>query len=251
MTAALSHRLFVAQGILAFVLASPAVRAEEGDLPGGPNVHFRGSLDNARLQFQRRHEGHVAFMGGSITEMDGYRPLVCEMLKQRFPQTQFTFTDAGISSTCSTTGAFRLADVFARARGPVLHRVRRQRRPGRRARPPRVHPRHGRHHPPGPAPQPQMDIVITYFVNPAMLETIQAGKSPLTIASHERWPGITPSRPSTWPRKWRSASPRAADLGEVRRRASGPLRKRDLHGMIDALSPGVEQAFGERFPSAA
>jgi hypothetical protein len=32
---------------------------------------------------------------------------------------------------------------------------------------------------------PNADIVITYFVNPAMLKTTQDGKVPLTIASHE------------------------------------------------------------------
>jgi len=32
---------------------------------------------------------------------------------------------------------------------------------------------------------PHMDIVITYFVNPEMLATIQEGKVPLTIDAHE------------------------------------------------------------------
>ena len=62
--------------------------------------------------------GHVAFMGGSITEMDGYRPMVCEFLRKKYPKTEFTFTAAGISSTCSMTGAFRLQrDVLSK--GPV------------------------------------------------------------------------------------------------------------------------------------
>ncbi|MDR2441116.1 MAG: GDSL-type esterase/lipase family protein [Planctomycetaceae bacterium] len=60
---------------------------------------------------------HVAFMGGSITEMNGYRPMVCEMLQKRFPETRFTFTAAGLSSTCSMTGAFRLEqDVLSKGR---------------------------------------------------------------------------------------------------------------------------------------
>jgi hypothetical protein len=187
MIAVLSHRLFVAQGILAFVLVSPALRAEEGCLPGGPNVHFRGSLDNARIRFQWRHEGRVAFMGGSITEMNGYRPLVCEILKKRFPQTQFTFIDAGISSTCSTTGAFRLfSDVLSK--GPVdlffIEFAVNDDQDARHARCDCIRGTEGilrqalRHN-------PQMDIVITYFVNPEMLATIQAGKTPLTIAAHE------------------------------------------------------------------
>ncbi|MEK6234719.1 MAG: prolyl oligopeptidase family serine peptidase, partial [Planctomycetales bacterium] len=65
-----------------------------------PNVRKRGSLNNSRIRFQNQRQGHVAFIGGSITEMNGYRPMVCENLQKRFPETEFTFTDAGISSTC-------------------------------------------------------------------------------------------------------------------------------------------------------
>jgi hypothetical protein len=57
------------------------------------NVKFRGSLENSRIVFERTGKGHVAFMGGSITEMDGYRPMVCEILKKRFPKTNFKFTN--------------------------------------------------------------------------------------------------------------------------------------------------------------
>ncbi len=74
------------------------------------NIHVRGHFQNARIRFERDKIGHVAFMGGSITEMDGYRPMVMELLQRRFPETKFKFTAAGISSTCSTTGAFRLQD---------------------------------------------------------------------------------------------------------------------------------------------
>ena len=82
------------------------------------NVIARGSYANSQCQFERNKTGRVAFMGGSITQMNGYRPMVASLLQKRFPETTFTFTPAGISSTCSTTGAFRLAtDVLAK--GPV------------------------------------------------------------------------------------------------------------------------------------
>jgi len=82
------------------------------------NFILRGNYRNSRLQFEKNKRGHVAFIGGSITEMDGYRPLVCKMLKKRFPDTEFTYTQAGISSTCSDTGAFRLRrDVLSQ--GPL------------------------------------------------------------------------------------------------------------------------------------
>jgi len=152
------------------------------------NVILRGNLDNARAQFERKGRGHVAFMGGSITEMNGYRPMVMDILTRRFPKTTFTFTDAGISSTCSTTGAFRLQnDVLSK--GPVDlffvefavnddqdagHSLRDSLRGMEGI------VRHLRRH------NPRADIVITYFVNPGMRDQLQAGKTPVPIAAHDK-----------------------------------------------------------------
>jgi len=154
---------------------------------GSPNVRQRSSLTNARIQFEKRKVGHVGFLGGSITEMNGYRPLVCDYLRKRFPETKFTFTNAGIASTCSTAGAFRLAtDVLEK--GPVdllfVEFAVNDDQDARHAHRECVRGmegivRHLRAH------NPNADIVITYFVNPAMLKTLQEGKEPLPIASHE------------------------------------------------------------------
>jgi hypothetical protein len=54
------------------------------------NIQFRGNIDNSRIQFLKNKKGNVAFMGGSITEMNGYRPMVADQLKKRFPETNFT-----------------------------------------------------------------------------------------------------------------------------------------------------------------
>ena len=152
----------------------------------GENVQLRGSLNNSRLKFTQQKQGHVAFMGGSITEMNGYRPMVCENLRKRFPETKFTFTDAGISSTCSTTGAFRLAtDVLSQ--GPVdlffvefavnddqdAGHARRECIRGMEG-----ILRHCRRH------NPNMDIILTFFVNEGMLKKLQADDTPLTIMAH-------------------------------------------------------------------
>ena len=155
--------------------------------PFGDNVQFRGSLTNSRIRFEQQKKGTVAFMGGSITEMNGYRPMVCERLKKRFPQTDFKFIDAGISSTCSTTGAFRLAsDVFAQ--GPVdLFFVEFAVNDDQDAAHTRTECirgmegiiRHARQL------NPNIDIVMTFFVNEGMLKTLQEGKVPLTIEAHE------------------------------------------------------------------
>jgi lysophospholipase L1-like esterase len=126
-------------------------------------------------------------MGGSITQMNGYRPMVMAWLQTRFPKTKFEFINAGISSTCSTTGAFRLrSEVLAKGRVDLLFiefavnddqdaaHARRDCIRGlegiiRQAR----------------AAQPNMDIVVTHFVNPGMLAQLRVGKVPLAIAAHE------------------------------------------------------------------
>jgi len=159
---------------------------------GRRNIFLRGSLDNCRIRFELQREGCVAFMGGSITEMNGYRPMVCKILERRYPQTEFTFINAGIASTCSTTGAFRLeSDVLeneALAGRPVdllfvefavnddqdAGHARRECIRGMEG-----IVRHCRQ------AHPAMDVVIVYFVNPGMLETLRAGNTPLPIAAHE------------------------------------------------------------------
>ena len=151
-----------------------------------PNVQFRGSLNNSRIRFQNQKQGHVAFIGGSITEMDGYRPMVCDSLKKRFPETEFTFTDAGISSTCSTTGAFRLAEDVLSAGAVDLFFVEfavNDDQDAGHARRECIRGMEGilrqaRRH------NPNMDIVITYFVNPGMLAQLQSGKTPLSMRAH-------------------------------------------------------------------
>lgn len=57
----------------------------------------------------------VAFLGGSITEMPGFRPRVMAELRKRYPDVTFEEIAAGLASTCSDTGAFRLSrDVLAK-----------------------------------------------------------------------------------------------------------------------------------------
>jgi len=151
------------------------------------NVRFRGSLSNSRIQFENQKKGHVAFIGGSITEMNGYRPMVCEILQRRFPETEFTFTAAGISSTCSTAGAFRLErDVLSK--GPVdlffvEYAVNDDQDAGH-ARENCIRGMEGiirqtRRH------NPNADIVITHFVNTGMIETIRGGGEPTSSGAHE------------------------------------------------------------------
>ncbi len=168
--------------VAAFLLPFCVIAAESNR-----NAIARGSYANSQLQFEKNKTGRVAFMGGSITQMNGYRPMVADWLAKRFPKTKFEFVDAGISSTCSTTGAFRLKSQvldkgqidlffieFAVNDDQDAGHARRECIRGmegiiRQAR----------------AAQPNMDIVVTHFVNPGMLELLRAGKMPIPMAAHE------------------------------------------------------------------
>jgi lysophospholipase L1-like esterase len=176
----MNHRAVLAAFSILLTLTSVSSRASD-------NACLRGNLANCRLKFEKEKKGHVAFMGGSITEMNGYRPMVCQILKRRFPDVQFTFTDAGIASTCSTTGAFRLSsDVLSK--GPVdlffVEFAVNDDQDAGHARRECVRGMEGivrqtlRHN-------PHADIVIVHFINPEMRDQIRAGKTPLTIAAHE------------------------------------------------------------------
>ena len=150
-------------------------------------VSLRGSVTNSLAAF-KSGTGHVAFLGGSITEMNGYRPMICDWLQKRFPGTKFTFTNAGIASTCSTTGAMRLKrDVLGQ--GPVdllfvEFAVNDDQDAGHKAadcvrgmegiiRQVRAH-------------NSRADIIMTHFVNPGMLNALADGKKILSATQHER-----------------------------------------------------------------
>ncbi|EDM28804.1 putative O-antigen related protein [Lentisphaera araneosa HTCC2155] len=153
---------------------------------GDKNFILRGDYSNSRIQFEKNRKGHVAFIGGSITEMNGYRPIVCEMLKKRFPETAFTFTNAGIGSTCSDTGAFRMGrDVLSK--GPVdmlfVEFAVNDDQDGGYSRQRCIRGMEGiiaqaRKH------NPNVDIVITHFVNGSILKKLKKGEAPISVQAH-------------------------------------------------------------------
>ena len=158
-----------------------------GAVSGDSNVIKRGTLENSRIRFQTEKKGHVAFLGGSITEMEGFRPMICEMLRKRFPETDFTFTAAGIASTCSTTAAFRLQeDVLDK--GPVdllfIDSAVNDDQDAHHTHDECVRAiegivRHVRRH------NPRADIILVYFVNEHSIAQYHMGETPLPIAAQE------------------------------------------------------------------
>ncbi len=155
----------------------------------GANDHInrRGDLGNCAAVFEADKKGTVAFLGGSITEMDGYRPKVCATLQKMFPQTQFDFINAGIASTCSTTGAFRLSrDVLSKGNIDLLFVEF------------AVNDNQDAAHNPQECirgmegivrqtllENPLADIVFLYSANESHIESYRKGQVPLEIAAHE------------------------------------------------------------------
>jgi len=150
-------------------------------------VDLRRGLTNSGAVFTQTKKGRVAFLGGSITEMEGWRNLTQAELQRRFPETEFDFVDAGISSTDSTLAAFRLeTDVFARGPVDLLfmdHSV--NDRHNKRTQEDRIRGVEGilRH---AQALNPNIDIVVQYFVEPFSMELINQGEVPPVIADHDR-----------------------------------------------------------------
>ncbi len=148
---------------------------------------LRRGLTNAGAIFTQTKKGRVAFLGGSITEMDGWRALTCAELQRRFPDTEFTFIDAGISSTDSTLAAFRLTtDVFADGPVDLLfmdHSVNDHH--NKRDTTARIRAVEGiiRH---AHAINPSIDIIMQYFVEPYNMEYINRGEYAPEIKDHNR-----------------------------------------------------------------
>ncbi len=150
-------------------------------------VALRRGLCNAGAVFTQTKKGRVAFLGGSITEMTGWRELTCAELERRFPDTEFSFIDAGLSSTDSTLAAFRLTtDVFGD--GPVdllfmdhsVNDRHNMRGPEERIRAVEGIIRHAQ------ALNPNIDIIMQYFVEPYNMDFINRGDVSPEIADHDR-----------------------------------------------------------------
>ena len=141
----------------------------------------------------------VAFLGGSITENPGFRPLVEEGLKERYPDVTWEFHNAGVASTGSTTGAFRFLNDAVLAGGAwrngngatlVIAEAAVNDDQNERlsaadavwgmeaiARTAEIL---------GPGEVAPADLLFVHLPNPSILERLRSGEAPPTIAAHER-----------------------------------------------------------------
>lgn len=147
----------------------------------------RGNLRNSFIRFEKERKGRVAFLGGSITEMNGWKDMIEKQLTQRFPYTEFEFVEAGIGSTGTTPGAFRLDhDVLSKGKIDLLfveaavnddtnhfsaiEQVRGMEGEVRHAL----------------LSNPEMDIIMLHFIYDPFIPLFAKGQMPDVILNHER-----------------------------------------------------------------
>lgn len=146
---------------------------------------IRGGLANSYQQFTKNKVGRVAFMGGSITEMTGWKEKVRDYLVSRFPDTKFEFIYAGIPSTGSIPGAFRLENnVLSKGEIDLLFEEAAVNDIGQ-DKTTTIRGMEGivRH---AQTANPYMDIFLMYFVDPPKIDDYNKGKTPLIIEYHNQ-----------------------------------------------------------------
>jgi sialidase-1 len=77
-------------------------------LPYDPYIETGDGLKNFYTTINKEKQVTVAFLGGSITNMQGWRNKVDSFLRATYPATHFRFINAGIPSLGSLPHAFRL-----------------------------------------------------------------------------------------------------------------------------------------------
>ena len=183
------HSLKDPTPIVRFILSHTARELMDPPMPVESKmaINFRGNIDNSRIKFEQQKVGRVAFLGGSITYNPGWREKVCDYLQQRFPETKFDFISAGIPSTGSTPGAFRLVrDVLSKGTIDLLFEEAAVNdatngiKPETQLRGMEGIVRHALQS------NPNMDIVLMHFVDKDKMADYNRGNTPEVIQQHEK-----------------------------------------------------------------
>ncbi len=168
------------------LLLSPAatVQAEE---PVGVDLGNQG-VSNFIARLEKDRKAHVAFIGGSITQKEsGHVGKVSAWLQREWPDVEFTFTNAGLSSTCSVSGAFRLQrDVLSKGQVDLLivefavnddQDAEHDRKTAVRGLEGIIRQYF--------IANPKGDVISVQFVNKPMLEKIQLGEEAVSASAHK------------------------------------------------------------------
>lgn len=110
---------FLSQMVSVSLLGGCVLSAAAADVPAyqtvkAQEVRAREGVGNVMKKIQAGQEVTVAYLGGSITAMNGWRNMTTDWLKATYPKATFKEVHAAIGGTGSDLGVFRLGrDVLA------------------------------------------------------------------------------------------------------------------------------------------
>lgn len=102
---------------LPFFVSLPCVCEAKPELRVAPleELHIRDGIGNVMAKLNKGETARIAYLGGSITAANGWRPKTTEWFKKTFPDATVEEIHAAIGGTGSDLGVFRLKhDVLDR-----------------------------------------------------------------------------------------------------------------------------------------
>jgi len=153
------------------------------------SVELGQGVPNFLAKIASEKKAHVVFLGGSITQnAKGHTKMIPEWLKEKWPDVEFKFTNAGLSSTCSVSGAFRFQKEVL-SKGPVdllivefaVNDDQDAAHAGKTA----IRGLEGIVRQFWKA-NPGGDVISVQFVNPPILERIQKGEATVSVEAHKK-----------------------------------------------------------------
>lgn len=170
--------------IFAILLFACSLHAES---PEPIEMGSRG-VSNFIARMEKERKANVVFLGGSITQKEtGHSKMVADWLKENWSNVDFTFTNAGLSSTCSVTGAFRFdRDVLSQGQVDllVLEFAVNDDQDAMYDRKTAIRGLEGIVRQYFEA-NPTGDVISVDFVNPEILAKKQAGEEAVSVAAHK------------------------------------------------------------------
>ncbi len=172
---------------LFFLAGSQDLARSQEPAPAAIEMGTRG-VSNFIARLEKEQKAHVAFLGGSITQnKTGHTKMVPDWLQAEWPNVEFTFTNAGLGSTCSTTGAFRAErDVFSKGQIDllILEFAVNDDQDARHDRETAIRGLEGIIRQYFEA-NPTGDVISVQFVSPAILAKAQAAEEAVSVAAHK------------------------------------------------------------------
>jgi len=192
MSAIFRNILFV---LIAVLPSLPSVaHAQSAEMPGTRKndislsgfYQARKGLPHFYQRIKKHQDVTVAFLGGSITYNPGWRPMVCDYLRQQFPGIKFHFIAAGIPSLGSLPHVFRLQqDVLDSGKIDLLFlEAAVNDRVNRTDSLTQIRDLEGivRH---AKRSNPNIDMVLMEFADPYKNKDYDEGKTPIEVKNHE------------------------------------------------------------------